>query len=203
MADLAFSITSARAVEHSLAPAIALELAITGGPIHSAMLGCQVAIEPAARAYEDGERSRLGGVFGAGAPPRALVWAHASVIVPGFVESTCVELVLACPLDVSGAAAYLAGVQDGVVPIIVQLSGSIFYDRDGRLQVKPVPRDREARWAMPLSVWRAALERHYADQTPVALGRDVLDRLHAYRSAHGLATLDHAIERLLAQGGRA
>jgi hypothetical protein len=202
--SLDFSIADARPLEFAVAPAIALELVITGGPVHSAMIACQVAIEPTLRAYGDGERARLADLFAGAAPPRALIWTHTSVVVPAFDRETRLDLVLPCPLDFSHAAAkYLDGVRDGRIPIIVQLSGSVFRaGRTGGLEVAPIPRDREARYAMPVEVWRAAVERHYPDRTPLSLPRALVDQLHAYRRDRGLATLDQAIDALL-DGGRA
>ena len=204
MRSLGFSIVGARPLAHAVAPTIVLELAITGGPIASAMLACQIVIEPAARTYDDAERTRLAELFGAGSPPRALVWTHVSVVVPAFASTTSVELVLPCPLDYAHAAAkYTGGVVSGTLPIVVQLSGSLFHDADGRLQVTPIARDREARFALPIAVWRAAIDQHYPNHTPIAIERAVVDRLHAYRRTRGLATIEQALELLLDGGGRA
>jgi hypothetical protein len=201
---LEFAITNARPLEVAVAPAIALELAVAGGPIHSAMLACQIAIEPSLRAYGDSERARLSELFAGGAAPRALIWTHATVVVPAFDRETRLDLVLPCPLDFSHAAAkYFDGVRDGHIPIVVQLSGSIFRPGPGgRLEVAPIPRDREARYLLPVAVWRAAVERHYPDHAPLSLPRALVDQLHAYRRQRGFATLDQAIDALLT-GGRA
>jgi hypothetical protein len=200
--DLGFAIVGARPLAHAVAPTIVLELAISGGPVASVMLACQIAIEPAARTYDDVERFRLAELFHAGQPPRALVWMHASVVVPAFASATCVELVVPCPLDYAHSVAkYGGGVVDGVLPVVVQMSGSVFYADDcGRLQVAPIARDREARVAMPIAVWRAAVDQHYPTHTPIAIERAVVERLHVYRRERGLATIEQALEQLLDTG---
>jgi hypothetical protein len=202
MGSLGFSIASARPLAHALAPTIVVELAISGGPVASAMIACQIAIEPAARAYDVLERSRLGELLGATAQPRVLVWTHASVVVPAFASATCVELLLPCPLDYTHSVTkYAGGVIGGALPIVIQLSGTVFHaDRGGRLHVAPIPRDREVRFALPLSAWRGAIDEHYPNHMPLAINRDVAERLHAYRRASGLATIEQALERLLEAG---
>jgi len=199
MRSLTFALVGARPLAHAIAPTIVLDLAIEGGPIESAMLACQIAIEPPARAYDDAELSRLDELFGTAAPPRALMWTQTTVVVPGFANAAVVDLVLPCPLDNGHAAAkYAGGVLAGAIPIVVQLSGSVFYtDPDGRLQVAQIPRDREARFAMPVSVWRAAIDRLYPNRVPIALDREVVERLHAYRRARGLVTIEQALVVLL------
>ncbi len=196
MASLGFSIAGARPLAHAVAPTIVLELSISGGPVASAMLACQIAIEPAARTYDVLERSRLGEL------PRALVWTHASVVVPAFAMATSLELLLPCPLDYTHAVAqYAGGVIGGALPLVVQLSGTVFHaDRGGRLHVAPIPRDCEIRFALPVAMWRAAIDHHYPNHMPLAIHRDVAERLHAYRRASGLATIEQALERLLEAG---
>lgn len=198
MRNLTFSITAARPLEHAVAPAIALELAITGGPVSSAMINCQIAFEPAARTYAADERERLGELFGTGAPPRSLVWTQTSIVAPAFETEAHVDIVVPCPFDFSEAVAkYVVGVREGVLPVVIQLSGSVFYDEAGRLRISPIPRDRETRYRIPLAVWAAAVDRHYPGCMPIALAREVVDRLHRYRRTHGFATLEEAIDKLL------
>jgi hypothetical protein len=200
MRSLTFTLTGARALDNSVAPAIALELAITGDPVSSAMINCQIAFEPAARVYAADERERLGELFGTGAPPRSLVWTQTSIVAPAFDSETHVEIIVPCPFDFSEAVAkYVGGVREGVLPIVVQLSGSVFYDEAGRLRISPIPRDRETRYRIPLAVWAAAIDRHYPDRMPIALARGTVDRLHRYRRTHGLATLEQAIDALLSK----
>src|SRR5262249_21263789 len=111
-----------------------------------------------------------------------------------------VDIVVPCPFDFAeGVAKYVVGVREGLLPVVVQLSGSVFYDEAGQLRVAPIPRDREARFQIPLAVWAGAVDRHYPDRIPIALARETVDRLHRYRRTRNLATLDHAIDALLGE----
>lgn len=145
---LTFAIAGMRAIEHAGAPSLGVTLAIeASAPTHATTLHAQILIEPAARIAELGL-------------PRSIVWTHAALALPAFARRTTAELVLPCPIDGTQAAAkYFDGVAD-VVPIVVQLSGTVFHG-DPK-QVAMIPRDRECRGAVPVALWRAALGHYFA-----------------------------------------
>lgn len=190
MRDLAFSLGAPRTVRHAIAPAIALDLTVAGAGIRSALVQCQVLVEPGA-ALDDGARAEL---FGSG-PVRPLVWTHAAAALGADGRA---QLLLPVPVDFAHAAAKLFAAARDDLPIVVQLSGTVFHGAP--LQVAPIPRDRELRTRLPLAVYRETVAHYFPHAAPLALRRDTFDALHAYRRAQGLATADDAIDRLLARG---
>ena len=63
--------------------------------------------------------------------------------------------------------------------------------------------DREAEYALPVSVWRETMDRYFPGSAWLRLDRDTFDRLYAYRARHALPSWEHALDRLLdAEGGR-
>ena len=92
-----------------------------------------------------------------------MLWTHASVTVPPFRESTVVDLPVACTFDFNVAAAkYFAGLDDGEVPLNLMFSGTIFYETaDGGLQIEQIPWDSEAKYRLPVRVWKEMMDIYY------------------------------------------
>ena len=65
-----------------------------------------------------------------------------------------------CTFDFNvGATKYFHGLGDGEVPLCVMFSGTVFYARAGEaLQVAPISWDKEARFALPVKVWREMMD---------------------------------------------
>ena len=121
MPELQFAIEAAAAVPYSATPLIALKLRIRNLPqaeaIHSLSLRCQLQIEPAKRRYDAREQEKLLDLFGT--PERwartlkPLLWMNTTLAVPGFRESTLVELQLPCTFDFNIAATkYFHGLKE-------------------------------------------------------------------------------------------
>ena len=72
------------------------------------------------------------------------LWAEVDVLLPAFTGATGFRIPLACTFDMEIAAAkYLYSLPDGVVPLLFNFTGSVFYrGEDGRIQVAKVPWDR-------------------------------------------------------------
>jgi hypothetical protein len=86
----------------------------------------------------------------------------------------------------------------GEVPICLQFSGTVFYDNgEGGLQVAPISWDKEARFRMPVKVWRDMMESYYHNQAWLCLHKDAFDRLHQYKVRHGLPTWEEVIESIV------
>ncbi len=204
--DLVFRIEDVVPGPLASTPLVALCLSVrnSAGPqVQSVLLRCQVQIDAPARAYEAGESEQLQAVFGKGRVwGRALgrvLWTHATVVVPRFDREARFEIHAPCSHEQSASwANYLRGVQQGDVPVAVLFSGTVLYtDADGRLQAAPIPWSSEARFMMPLGVWRQALDNHYGDVSPLVVRRALMDRLHRYSARVGSPTIEDAIERLL------
>lgn len=175
-------------------------------PVQSALLRCQIQIDATARAYEPRESEAMRDLFGEGAVRgRALTrlaWAQTAVAVPPFTHDATVEVHVPCTFDMCvSTAKYFRALLEGGAPVVMLFSGTVFHrDHEGALRAAPVPWSTEARFTVPAQVWRDAIDEHYAGLSPLALRRDVFDRLNRYRRNHQLPTWEHVIERLLARG---
>jgi hypothetical protein len=203
--QLEFSVEGVEALEHAVVPTLCFRLGIDadGRDIRSVALNVQLRIDAARRGYDDGERERLFELFGApadwGRTVRSLRWTTASLTVPPFAGATSIELPVPCTYDFDVVATkYLHALGDGDVPLELLFSGTVFFAApDGRLQVVHLPWDREARCALPVRVWREALERAFPGTAWLRVRRDVFDRLQAYKSQRALLTWDAALGELL------
>ena len=203
--ELAFDVEDVRAAEHGAVPTLCFQVRIDAGgaEIRALALNAQLRVDAARRSYEAGERERLFELFGA--PPdwartvRSLRWTNATLNVPSFTGTTTVELPVPCTYDFDVAAAkYLHALDGGEVPLELLFSGTLFFGGpDGRLQVVHLPWDREARCALPVAVWREALERAFPGTAWLRIDRDLFDRLQAYKSSRALLTWDATLEQLL------
>ena len=212
MPELHFEVEGTEAVEHAAAPLIALKLRITNVPateeIHSLTLRCQVQIEPAKRRYVPSEQEKLLDLFGDpdrwSRTVRPLLWMNTSVAVPGFSDTTVVELQLPCTFDFNVAATkYFHALESGDIPVCVMFSGTVFYKgREDTLQVSQVPWDREVNLRLPVSVWKQMMDMHFPNTAWLCLRRDAFQQLHEYKMRHGLPTWEQAIEQALAAAER-
>jgi hypothetical protein len=207
MPDLGFEVEGAEPVAFAASPQIAFALVVSNAipdeAIHTVALRCQIQIEATRRSYAPAERERLTDLFG---PPerwaetlKTMLWTHASAVVTPFTGSTVVELPVPCTFDFNVAATkYFAGLDEGEVPLCLQFSGTVFYQReDGLLQVAQIPWDREARYRLPVRVWDEMMEAYYPNSAWLRLRRDVFDGLYRYKRQRGIPTWEQAIERLL------
>jgi Family of unknown function (DUF6084) len=208
--QLAFEVRDARALEYAAVPTLRFRLGIesTGGePIRSVLLDTQIQIAARRRGYDDGAQERLLELFGTperwGTTLRTLPWSRVTLVVPPFSESTEVDLDLPCSYDLEVTAArYFAALEDGEVPLEFLFSGSLFYaNPEGLLQTARIALTQEAEYALPVAVWREAIERHFPDSAWLRLGRDSFDRLQAYKSREALASWDDAVDSLLREEG--
>jgi len=204
--QLDFEVTDVAAAEHAVVPTLLVSLALDAGgrEVRSLSLDIQIRIEAAHRRYDEAERERLFELFG---PPdlwsrslRSLRWTNVSLTVPPFDDSTTVEVAVPCTYDFDVVASkYLHALgDDGDVPLELLFSGAVFFTAvDGRLQVARLSWDREARWLLPVRVWREAVARAFPGTAWLRVRRDVFDRLQAYKSERTLLTWDATLERLL------
>jgi hypothetical protein len=203
--DLAFTCTGADADRYAAAPTVLLHLDITettGTPVHALALRCQIRIEPIKRRYDDEEGEALADLFGDrarwGETLKPLQLAFVTQMVPGFTGSTEVDLQLPCSYDFDVAAhKYLYALRDGGVPLLLLFNGTIFTGRAGTLSVTPVAWQKETTYALPVPVWREAMDQHFPGAAWLKLRRETFDKLYNYRVREALPGWDDAIERLL------
>jgi hypothetical protein len=204
--DLEFRIEDAKALEYAAAPALvfALRIATRGARIiRSVVLDVQIQIAARRRSYAEGEQDRLAELFGVperwGTTLRTLPWLNATKVVPGFEDSTLVELQVPCTYDFEVTAAkYVSSLSDGEVPLEFLFSGTAFYNTpDGLLQAARISWDREAEYRLPVSVWRETMDRYFPGSAWLRLSREAFDRLSAYRGRKVLPSWDQVVDDLL------
>lgn len=208
MIALDFAVAGARVEPYAAVPTLALDLRIdesTGQRIQSIALRCQIRIEPEQRRYDVEEAAHLNELFGA--PERwhdtqkPFLWTHVSAHVPGFSGSTRVDLFIECSyeLEVAGAR-YLHALRDGEVPLLLLFSGSAFTASvQGGMSVEQIPWDREARFRLPVQLWRKLMDTYYPNSGWLRLGRDTIDELGAFKARNAIPTWEGAIGALLAR----
>ena len=207
MPDLSFKVEDATVVPYAAAPTLALKLRITNADavqsIHTVALRCQIQMEVSRRRYSAEEQMKMRDLFGEperwSQTLRSLLWTHVSVIVPSFQGSTLTDLPIHCTFDFNVAATkYFEGLADGEIPLHLMFSGTVFYaDSEDVLQVAPISWEQEARFRLPVKVWREMMDAYYPNNVWLNLRRDVFDRLYQYKTQRGIPTWEQALESVL------
>jgi hypothetical protein len=207
MPDLSFQIEGAEAVPYSATPLLAFKLRVTNTDpnqlVQSVALRCQLQIETTHRKYDAQEQERLSDLFGAperwSRTLRAMLWTHADINVQPFQGSTVVDLPVACTFDFNVAATkYFAGLDQGEVPLNLMFSGTIFYESsDAGLQIEQIPWDREAKYRLPVRVWKKMMDIYYPNTAWLCVRRDAFEKLSQYKMDRGIPTWEETIESLL------
>ena len=208
MPDLNFQIEGVSMVPFAAAPTLAFQLRIENAAvdetIHTIALRCQIQLEVTRRRYAPEEQQRLLDLFGDpgrwSQTLRSLLWTNANIVVPGFAgTATVAALQVPCTFDFNVAATkYFEGLADGEIPLHIMFSGTVFYaPPDGALQVAPISWEKEARFKLPVKVWRAMMDSYYPNNVWLNLRRDIFDRLYLYKMQHGIPTWEQVLENLL------
>jgi len=207
MPDLNFSVESAEVVSYAVSPLLSLRLKITSADtetrIQSIALRCQVQIDTTKRRYSKKEQAQLFELFGEperwGRTLRAMLWTHTSATVPPFTSEATVDLPLPCTFDFNVAATkYFAGLTDGVVPLNLMFSGTVFYDSDDYgLQVEQISWEKEAPFKLSIAVWQEMMDRYYPNTAWLCLRRDVFEKLSRYKLQHAIPTWEQALESII------
>lgn len=207
MPDLNFRVDGAEPVSYAAVPLLSLKLHVentnVGETIHSVVLRAQIQIDATRRRYAETEKALLSDLFGEperwSRTLRPLLWTHTSTVIPSFIGSTAAELQVPCSFDFNVAATkYFHALEAGEIPLQLLFSGSVFYAAESSsLQVAPISWDKEARFQLPVHTWRAMMDEYYPNSAWIALPREVLERLHEFKLANGISTLDAALEQLL------
>jgi Family of unknown function (DUF6084) len=203
---LEFTVLGAEPIEHSASPGVRFHLHISepeGRDVYTIALSTQVMIDPARRAYDDGERERLVELFGAperwGATTHSLQWARVESLVPSFTGSTTFAVEAPCTYDLEVASSkYFDSLGGGEVPLSFHFNGTVLYrGADDRLQVVLVPWSCSSRWRMPVEVWKRTIAAHYPGGGWIRLQRETLDALGRHKAQRGLHTFDDTVRDLL------
>ena len=207
MPDLRLSIEGTEVAQYAAVPLLVFKLRIsnqpTGQTIHTVALRAQIQLEVTRRKYDANEQSRLADLFGESdrwsQTLRNMLWTHTSVVVPRFNDNVLADIPVPCTFDFNIAATkYFHGLTDGDLPLCFQFSGTVFYQGDNdTLQVSPIPWDKEARYRLPVKIWRDLMDMYYPNSAWLFLRRDTFDKLYQFKVREGIPTWEEALERAL------
>ena len=207
MPDLQITIEGADVVAYAAVPLLAFKVRIVNTAreeiVHTIAMRAQIQIEVTRRKYDVGEKTRLLDLFGEpdrwGQTLRNLLWTHASVVVPRFTGSVLAEIPVPCTFDFNVAATkYFHGLTSGDLPLCFQFSGNVFYQgEDEPLQVAPISWDKDAKYRLPVKVWKDLMEMYYPNSAWLALHKDTFEKLYQYKVREGIPTWEEALERAL------
>jgi hypothetical protein len=207
MPELLFEVQDVSSMPYAAIPTIIARLRVTNTaesePVQSVLLNCQLQIQPLGRTYSAVEEARLLDLFGErerwGQTMKPLHWASIVLKVPAFTRETMIDLPLPCSVDFDVAAnKYFYGLDEGTLAVNAMFSGTVFYaDEQGALQATQIPWDSDARFKIPVAVWKQAVESHYGEAAWMRLSSQVFDRLYRYKVARGIPMWDSVINQLL------
>jgi hypothetical protein len=206
MSEYRFAVLDVAAEPYAVAPQLTARLRIeetTGQRIHAIALRCQVRIEPQRRRYDQAEQNGLRGLFGDRArwvdTLKPFLWMQCNTTVQGFIGRTEADLALPCTydLDVIGTR-YLHALDAGDVPLTLLFSGTVFTRGTTGFGVEQIPWACEARYQLPVQIWRDMIASYFPNTGWLRVDSDVLDQLAEYRARHGLTSWDETMLKLLA-----
>jgi hypothetical protein len=207
MAELTFTVVDVVPERYAAAPNLLARIRVeetTGERVHAVALRAQIRIEPQRRRYDDTEEQALLDLFGDrtrfAETLKPFAWLHASTVAQGFTDSTEIALPLPCTYDfeVSGTT-YLHALRDGEIPLLFLFSGTVFTRGATGFSVSQVPWDREARFRLPVAVWRDLMESYFPGTEWLRMRRDTVEALAHYRHVRGLTTWDDVVATLLTE----
>jgi hypothetical protein len=206
MAELTFDCIDVRPLKYAASPTLAFKLRIselTGQPVHAMVLRVQIRIEPQRRRYADDESELLTHLFGDrsrwGETLKPFQFTTVSVMVPGFTGATEIDAEVACTYDLEVAAGkYFHALTEGVVPMVLLFSGTVFGKGGPGFWVEQVPWHAQAEYRMPVKVWDELVDRYFPNVAWIKLPKETVDALLKYKARHAIPTWEAAMERLLA-----
>jgi Family of unknown function (DUF6084) len=207
VSELAFTVTGARPEPFAAAPQLALRMRVTeatGVPVYAIALRAQVQIEPQRRRYAAEESDRLTELFGGperyGDTLKTMLWTHVSATVLAFEGEREFDLVIPCSYDFEVAAnKYLSALEDGEIPIVVQLSGTVFVRGENGVAAELVPWTCEAHYRLPVATYRATIDAHFPNSAWIRIDRDTFDDLYRFKREGGYPTWEAAFAQLCAR----
>jgi hypothetical protein len=208
MAELTFDCVDVRPLKYAASPTLAFKLRITeltGQPVHAMVLRVQIRIEPQRRRYSDDESELLTHLFGErarwGETLKPFQFTTVSVTVPGFSGTTEIDAEVPCTYDLEVAAGkYFHALAEGVVPMVLLFSGTVFGKGGPGFWVEQVPWHTQAECRMPVTVWDELMARYFPNVAWIKLPRETVDALLKYKAANAIPTWEAAMDQLLAGG---
>ena len=109
-----------------------------------------------------------------------------------------IELPVACSYDFEVAAhKYLSALGSGEIGLNVLFSGTVLERSGSGIAAGFVPWSCEARFALPVAIWRETMDAHFPNAAWIRLTRETFDELQRYKSAQPCPTWDAAVLRLI------
>ncbi|SFP69253.1 DUF6084 family protein [Amycolatopsis rubida] len=205
MTELTFDCLPPRALRYAASPTLAFPLRITeltGTRVHAVALRVQLRIEPQRRRYSPDEAELLEHLFGDqsrwGETLKPFQFATVSAVVPSFGGSTEFGLDVPCSYDLEVAAGkYFHGLADGVVPLVLLFSGTVFGKSESGFRIEQVPWHTQAECRMPVAVWDELMALYFPQETWIKLHRHTVDALLRFKARRAIPTWDAAMQQLL------
>jgi hypothetical protein len=205
MAELTFTCLDVQPERYAAAPTLLFRLRIDeagGRRVRAIALRCQIRIEPSRRGYNEREGERLLELFGErgrwGDTLNPFQFANTSTVVASFTGGIEVDVTVPCSYDMEVTAGrYFHALEDGEVPFILLFSGTIFGDGENGMWIEQVPWHAEARYKMPVAVWREMMDIHFPGSGWLRLRRDTIDALAEFRASRALPTWDDTVIAML------
>jgi len=105
-----------------------------------------------------------------------------------------------CTYDLEIAATgYFHALDEGDIPLVLLFSGTLITRGGNGFSVTRVPWHKEATCRVPVSEWRAMMDRFFPNSGWLRLDVNTLEALARYKNAHALPTWERTIETLLAE----
>jgi hypothetical protein len=207
MAEFAIECLDVAPEKYGASPTLIFRLRVderTEQRIHAIALRCQIRFEPARRTHSEAEATLLRDVFGDrsrwGDTQQPMQFAYATVMVPSFDGSVEVDVPVPVTYDLEVASGkYLHACDGAPVPMVLMFSGTVFGRSDAGFWVEPVPWHLEARYALPVAVWRELMDAYFPESGWLRLRTETLDGLIRYKADRGVATWDEVMSSLLAR----
>jgi Family of unknown function (DUF6084) len=210
MAELVFDCVDVRSDRYAAGPTLNFRLRIaetTGEPVHAIALRCQVRIEPQKRRYTPAEAHQLNDLFGGMSrwadTLKPLQFAMTSVMVPSFTGSVETDMPVPCTYDLDIASTrYFHALDEGEIPLLLLFSGTLFTRGTTGFSVTQVPWHKEASYRLPVTEWRAMMDRFFPDSGWLRLSRATLQELGEFKNSRALPTWEQVITTLLHEAAR-
>ena len=206
MPNLDFSVISADAITFAASPLLSFKLKIRNTNcderIQSIALRCQIQIETTKRRYSTTEQTKLFELFDEperwGRTLTSMLWTHTSATVPHFESETVIDLPVPCTFDFNIAATkYFEGLEDGVVPLTLMFSGTVFFDGPVGLLVEQISWDKEARFNLPVRVWQEMMDHYYPNIVWLCLRKDLFEKLRSYKTENAIPTWEQVFDNII------
>jgi hypothetical protein len=204
VSELRFSVVDVHPDPYAASPSLVMRLRISehsGVRIDAIALRAQIRLDVQRRGYLPDESALLVELFGEPAryaeTLRPMLWQHLAQTVTPFEGQTEVEVYIPCSYDFEVAAnKYLASLKDGVIPLSLLFNGVVFVDTPAGATPEFVPWSCEARYELPVTVWREAMDIFFPNAAWIRVNRDIFDELRRFKTSMGLITWDAVLDRL-------